>query len=93
MTTARSTLASVRKELTIKASQARAFRTFTELTDEWWPRSHHIGKVELKKAVLEPRQGGRWYEIGMDGSLGVQLGAGASLGSFSQVDPSLGNQR
>jgi uncharacterized protein YndB with AHSA1/START domain len=68
MTTARSTLASVRKELTIKASQARAFRTFTELIDEWWPRSHHIGKVELKKAVLEPRQGGRWYEIGVDGS-------------------------
>jgi len=68
MTTARSTLTSVRKELTIKVSQARAFRTFTELMDQWWPRSHHIGKAELKKAVLEPRQGGRWYEIGVDGS-------------------------
>ena len=68
MTTARSTMSSVRKELTIKAPQARAFRAFTELMDHWWPHSHHIGKAELKKAVLEPRQGGRWYEIDVDGS-------------------------
>jgi len=68
MTTARSALASVRKDLTIKTSPAHAFRTFTELFDQWWPRSHHIGKAELKKVVLEPAQGGRWYEIGVDGS-------------------------
>jgi hypothetical protein len=59
---------SVRKELMIKASADHAFRTFTEQIDKWWPRSHHIGKAEMKQAVLEPREGGRWYEIGIDGS-------------------------
>jgi uncharacterized protein YndB with AHSA1/START domain len=68
MTMPRSTLTSVRKELIIKTSQARAFQAFTELIDQWWPRSHHIGKAELQTVVLEPRQGGRWYEIGVDGS-------------------------
>jgi len=58
----------VRKELVIQASQKTAFKAFTEGMDSWWPRSHHIGKAEMSKAVLEPSQGGRWYEIGVDGS-------------------------
>jgi uncharacterized protein YndB with AHSA1/START domain len=58
----------VRKELMINASQRRAFQAFTEQLDQWWPRSHHIGKSEMKEAVLEARQGGRWYEIGVDGT-------------------------
>jgi len=56
------------KELVIKASQRRAFQAFTEQIDHWWPRSHHIGKSEMKCAVLETQEGGRWYEIGVDGS-------------------------
>ena len=63
-----STHQSVRKELMIKTSADRAFRAFTEQLDKWWPRSHHIGKAEMKQAVLEPGEGGRWYEIGVDGS-------------------------
>ena len=61
-------LDSVRKELLIKASQRRAFQAFTELMDRWWPRSHHIGKSEMKQAVLETKEGGRWYEVGVDGT-------------------------
>jgi len=57
----------VRKELMINASQPRAFQAFTEQLDLWWPRSHHIGKSELKRAVLETKEGGRWYEIDVDG--------------------------
>jgi uncharacterized protein YndB with AHSA1/START domain len=59
---------SVRKEITVDAPPERAFRVFTDKFDLWWPREHHIGKAELKKAVIEPRAGGRWYEIGTDGS-------------------------
>jgi len=58
----------VRKELTINASQKQAFQAFTKELDRWWPRSHHIGKAEMKQAVLEMKEGGRWYEIGVDGS-------------------------
>jgi uncharacterized protein YndB with AHSA1/START domain len=58
----------VRKELLIKASAERAFRAFTEEMGGWWPRTHHIGKSEMRDVILEPREGGRWYEIGVDGS-------------------------
>jgi uncharacterized protein YndB with AHSA1/START domain len=58
----------VKKELVVEAPQERAFRVFTEGINRWWPRAHHIGKAELKEAVLEPRAGGRWYERGVDGS-------------------------
>ena len=60
--------APVRKTLTVRASPETAFRVFTEGFDRWWPRSHHIGKAELKTAIIEPRAGGRWYEVGVDGS-------------------------
>ena len=56
------------KELVINASQRRTFQAFTEEIDRWWPKSHHIGKSEMQRAVLETKVGGRWYEIGVDGS-------------------------
>jgi hypothetical protein len=58
----------VRKELTINTSQEHAFEVFTKQLDQWWPRAHHIGKADLKQAVMETKEGGRWYEIGVDGS-------------------------
>jgi uncharacterized protein YndB with AHSA1/START domain len=36
--------------------------------DRWWPRAHHIGKSPMKKILVEPRVGGRWYAISEDGS-------------------------
>lgn len=56
------------KELMINASQRRTFQAFTEEIDRWWPREHHIGKSEMRRAVLEAKAGGRWYEVGVDGS-------------------------
>jgi len=58
----------VRKQIVVAASQAHAFRVFTNGIERWWPREHHIGKAPMKSAVVEPRVGGRWYEIGEDGS-------------------------
>jgi uncharacterized protein YndB with AHSA1/START domain len=58
----------VRKSVIVAAPVDKAFQVFTEGIDRWWTRSHHIGKAELRAVVLEPKQGGRWYEIGVDGS-------------------------
>lgn len=55
--------ADIRKTLVVKASPEKAFKVFTEGHDRWWPRTHTIGETPLKKAVLEPGVGGRWYGL------------------------------
>ncbi|MBI3675914.1 MAG: SRPBCC domain-containing protein [Proteobacteria bacterium] len=62
------TVAPVKKTLRVNAPQARAFEVFTARFDSWWPKTHHIGKAEMKCGIMEPRVGGRWYEEGTDGS-------------------------
>jgi uncharacterized protein YndB with AHSA1/START domain len=59
---------SVRKSIVVNAPIAHAFKVFTEGFNTWWPRTHHIGKVEPYTAIVEPREGGRWFERGADGS-------------------------
>ena len=58
----------VRKSITVRATPERAFRVFTEEFDTWWPRSHHIGKEPLEKAVVETRLHGRCYGRSTDGT-------------------------
>lgn len=58
----------VRRSVTVEVGRERAFAVFTDGLDSWWTRSHHIGAAEMEVAVLEPREGGRWYEKGVDGS-------------------------
>ena len=62
------TPAPVRKTITVNVPQTRAFEVFTARFGTWWPKSHHIGKPEMANVLIEPRQGGRWYEKGVDGS-------------------------
>ena len=58
----------VRKSITVNASPERAFEVFTDDFDSWWPRSHHIGKSPMTKAVIEGRKGGRCYNEQEDGT-------------------------
>jgi Activator of Hsp90 ATPase homolog 1-like protein len=60
--------APVRKSITVKADATHAFEVFTGRIGNWWPHTHTIGTSPQKNIVLEPREGGRWYEIGEDGS-------------------------
>lgn len=60
--------APVRKSITVDAPVEKAFAVFTEGFGRWWPGSYSIGKSALKTAIMEPRAGGRWYEIGEDGA-------------------------
>jgi uncharacterized protein YndB with AHSA1/START domain len=58
----------VRKSIVVDASPEHAFHVFTAGYDTWWPRSHHIGKSPMKKAIIEGRVGGRCYTEQEDGS-------------------------
>jgi uncharacterized protein YndB with AHSA1/START domain len=58
----------VRKSITVKASADHAFQVFAEGFDTWWPRSHHIGKSPMKKAIIEGKVGGRCYSEQVDGT-------------------------
>ncbi len=58
----------IHKEVVVEAPQEHAFRVFTERFDTWWPKTHHIGKSDMKEAILEPKLNGRWYEKDVDGS-------------------------
>ena len=61
-------IAPVRKSIRVKASPEHAFEVFTSGLARWWPRDKGIGKMPMKTAVMEPRLGGRWYELAEDGS-------------------------
>ena len=63
-----SMLAPVRKSIVVRASVERAFRVFTEGMDSWWPRTHHIGASPMRRAIVEPRRGGRCYSEQVDGT-------------------------
>jgi uncharacterized protein YndB with AHSA1/START domain len=54
--------------ITVGAPIDRAFRVFTESFNTWWPREYHIGQSDMAEAILEAREGGRWYERGVDGN-------------------------
>jgi uncharacterized protein YndB with AHSA1/START domain len=59
----------VRKEITVEASQARAFNVFAQEMGAWWPlATHHIGSAPAESAIIEPRVGGRWFERAADGT-------------------------
>jgi uncharacterized protein YndB with AHSA1/START domain len=60
--------APVRKSIFVDASPAHAFEVFTAGIGRWWPKSHKIGPADLDRPVIEPKSGGRWYELDVDGS-------------------------
>lgn len=57
----------VRRSITVAASRERAFEVFTAEFGTWWPKEYSIGQADLADFVLEPKAGGRWYEVGTDG--------------------------
>ena len=60
--------APVRKSIHVNATPDRAFDVFTSGIGRWWPKSHKIGQTDLDRPIIEPRSGGRWYELDVDGS-------------------------
>ncbi|MGH9411818.1 MAG: SRPBCC family protein [Vicinamibacterales bacterium] len=58
----------VSRRVTVKTTITRAFEVFTDGLDTWWPRTHHIGKSPMKRAIIEPFTGGRCYSDQIDGT-------------------------
>jgi uncharacterized protein YndB with AHSA1/START domain len=92
--------APVRKTLLVAAPPARAFEVFTQGIGRWWPKSHHTSRAALDRPVIEPRVGGRWYELDVEGKeseIGRVLAwepphrllLSWQLGADFQYDPSL----
>jgi hypothetical protein len=59
--------APIRRSLRVKASRQKAFDTFVGRMGSWWLKTHSLVESGQKDVVIEPRAGGRWYEIGNDG--------------------------
>jgi len=53
----------VRKTLVVNCPRDHAFRVFTANMGRWWPATHHVGALPFRDVIIEPRPGGRWYEI------------------------------
>jgi uncharacterized protein YndB with AHSA1/START domain len=62
------TIPALRGSITVGVPVERAFRVFTDSFGTWWPADYHIGQADMAAVILEPREGGRWYETGVDGS-------------------------
>lgn len=75
----------IRRTIVVRCSPERAFEVFTAETSSWWPfDSHSIAadteRSRAERVVMEPRVGGRVYEVQADG-------AEASWGEMRTWDP------
>jgi uncharacterized protein YndB with AHSA1/START domain len=59
---------SITESLTVDAPRERAFSVFTEGLDSWFPREYNLLSVDIAQRTFEPREGGRIYDRGTDGS-------------------------
>ena len=59
---------SVRHEIVVEAPIDRAFSVFTEGMGRFKPPEHNMLGVDIAETVFEPREGGRVYDRGVDGS-------------------------
>ena len=60
--------APIRKEFEVKAPIAHAFEAFFANMHAWSPTSHTLSGGARRDLFVEPRAGGRWYELDKDGA-------------------------
>jgi uncharacterized protein YndB with AHSA1/START domain len=59
----------VRQSIVVDAPRDRAFDVFTGGMSSWWPMNDYsIGSGPMAAAVIEPHEGGRWFERSEDGT-------------------------
>ena len=60
-------VAPVLREVVVRVGRQRAFEVFTARMGTWWKPEHRLGEAPFADIVLEPRAGGRWYEVDAQG--------------------------
>lgn len=53
----------VKAGVTLSAPVEHAFHVFVERIGEWWPKAYTFSGDDLAQITIEPRAGGRWYEV------------------------------
>ena len=53
----------VKAGVTLSAPVDHVFRVFAERIGDWWPRAYTFSRDDLARVAIEPRVGGRWYEV------------------------------
>ena len=59
---------SIQNSIVVDAPIERAFAVFTDDFGSFKPREHNMLQVDIAETVFEPREGGRIYDRGIDGS-------------------------
>ncbi|MBO9714041.1 SRPBCC family protein [Sphingomonas sp.] len=62
------TIAPVVRSVEVKVPPARAFELFAGHMSRWWHEGHHIAPTPFQDIVVEPREGGRWFERDAEGN-------------------------
>jgi hypothetical protein len=62
------TIAPVRRSIVVDVDREKAFDVFTARMGSWWKPEHHIAAEAFTDIVVEPRTGGRWYEVDVAGT-------------------------
>jgi uncharacterized protein YndB with AHSA1/START domain len=60
--------APIRLEVVVKAAPEAAFDDFFLRMQDWSPREHSLSGGLRRALVVEPFAGGRWYEVGENGT-------------------------
>jgi uncharacterized protein YndB with AHSA1/START domain len=62
------TVPPVIREAIVAAPIETCFSTFVDGFTTWWPKSHHIGEHDAVEFAIEPRVGGRCYDVDTTGA-------------------------
>lgn len=67
LTRSAATVPPVVRSVTVAAPAHCVFAVFTQQLTDWWPGFHKLIEGERTAVLIEPREGGRWYEKAADG--------------------------
>jgi uncharacterized protein YndB with AHSA1/START domain len=93
-------IAPIVRSVEVAVPPARAFELFTRSIGQWWGRGRTPAKNPHADIVIEPKAGGRWYEIDDEGTINpwghviayeppARLVLGWQLGKDFTLDPNL----